>query len=142
MADLTDYNLMNASEKIKFEELAGLYTDLTNDPLNQLRLDNLRNERLKEVARGVDTYWLSEPLRTGFVQKHNVYAEGGEEKIRYGLGLTYGSSRSQLVLTCPIPISTKLSKKQRSSRLRIRNVKRLSTQETMQTPWYSRLRMH
>ena len=90
--DLSDYNLMNASEKIKFEELAGLYTDLTNDPLNQLRLDNLRNERLKEVARGVDTYWLSEPLRTGFVQKHNVYAEGGEEKIRYGLGLTYGNT--------------------------------------------------
>lgn len=91
-ADLTDYNLMNANEKIKFEELAGLYTDLTNDPLNQLRLDNLRNERLKEVARGVDTYWLSEPLRTGFVQKHNVYADGGEEKIRYGLGLTYGNT--------------------------------------------------
>ena len=52
------------------------------------------------------------------------------------------TSRSQLVLTCPIPISTKLSKKQLSSRLRIRNVKRRSTQETMQTPWYSRLRMH
>ena len=39
-------------------------------------------------------------------------------------------------------LSTKLSKKQLSSRLRIRNVKKLSTQETMQTPWYSRLRMH
>ncbi len=91
-ADLTDYNLMDAAEKIRFEELAGLYTDLTNDPLNQLRLDNLRNERLKEVARGVDTYWLSEPLRTGFVQKHSVYAEGGEEKIRYGLGLAYGNT--------------------------------------------------
>ena len=47
MADLTDYNLMNASEKIKFEELAGLYTDLTNDPLNQLRLDNLRERTLE-----------------------------------------------------------------------------------------------
>ena len=91
MADLTDYNLMNASEKIRFEELAGMYTDLTGDPLNQLRLDNLRNERLLEIARGVDTYWLSEPLRTGFTQKHNIYAEGGEERIRYGLGLSYGN---------------------------------------------------
>lgn len=93
MADLTDYNLMNASEKLRFEELAGVYTDLTNNPLEQLRLDNLHNERMKEVARGVDTYWLSEPLRTGFTQKHNVYAEGGEEKIRYGLGVSYGNTQ-------------------------------------------------
>ncbi len=91
MADLTDYNLMNASEKIRFEELAGLYTDLTNSAINQLRLDNLKNERLQEIARGVDTYWLSEPLRTGFTQKHNLYAEGGENRIRYGLGLSYGN---------------------------------------------------
>lgn len=90
-ADLTDYNLMNAQEKIQFEELAGVYTDRTGSPLEQLRLDNLHNERLKEIARGVDTYWLSEPLRTGFTQKHNLYAEGGEEKIRYGLGLSYGN---------------------------------------------------
>ena len=93
MADLTDYNLMNASEKLRFEELAGVYTDLTNNPLEQLRLDNLHNERMKEVARGVDTYGLSEPLRTGFTQKHNVYAEGGEEKIRYGLGVSYGNTQ-------------------------------------------------
>ncbi|MCD8318174.1 MAG: carboxypeptidase-like regulatory domain-containing protein [Paraprevotella sp.] len=77
-ADLTDYNLMDASEKLQFEQLAGVYTDKTNSPLNQLKLDSLLNERKKEVARGVNTYWLSEPLRTGFTQKHNVYAEGGE----------------------------------------------------------------
>ncbi|MCM1107612.1 MAG: SusC/RagA family TonB-linked outer membrane protein [Clostridium sp.] len=92
MADLTDYNLMNASEKLQFEELAGMYKDRTGDALNQLTLDNLLNERRKEIARGVDTYWLSEPLRTGFTQKHNIYAEGGEEKIRYGLGLSYGNT--------------------------------------------------
>ncbi len=91
-ADLTDYNLMNAEEKLRFEELAGVYRDKTGSAQNQLRLDNLLNERRKEVARGVDTYWLSEPLRAGFMQKHNVYAEGGENKIRYGLGLAYGNT--------------------------------------------------
>ena len=91
-ADLSDYNLMNAQEKMRFEELAGLYTDRTGNALNQLRLENLRNERMKEVARGVDTYWLSEPLRTGFTQKHNIYAEGGgQDGIRYGIGLSYGN---------------------------------------------------
>ncbi len=92
-ADLTSYNLMNASEKMRFEELAGLYTDHTGNYMSQLTLDNLHNERLKELARGVDTYWMSEPIRLGLDQKHNVYAEGGEEKIRYGIGVTYGNTQ-------------------------------------------------
>ena len=91
LADLTDYNLMNSREKLEFETLAGVYKDNTNDPFAQLRLDNLRNERLKEIERGVDTYWLSEPIRPGFTHKHNIYAEGGEDKIRYGIGLSVGN---------------------------------------------------
>lgn len=91
-ADLSDYNLMNAREKLAFEDLAGVYTDKTGSATEQLRLDNLRNERLQEIERGVDTYWLSEPLRTGFTQKHNVYADGGEGKIRYGIGLSFGDT--------------------------------------------------
>ena len=90
LADLSDYNLMNAREKLEFETLAGVYKDNLNDPFAQIRLDDLRNERLKEIERGVDTYWLSEPVRTGFTHKHNIYAEGGEDKIRYGIGLSYG----------------------------------------------------
>ena len=81
MADLTDYNLMNSSEKLQFETLAGVYQDTNQSMANQLRLDDLRNERLKGIARGIDTYWLNEPLRTGFTHRHNIYAEGGEEKI-------------------------------------------------------------
>ena len=90
IADLSDYNLMNAREKLQFETLAGVYEDNTNSPSNQLRLNSLRNERLKEIERGVDTYWLKEPVRNGFTHKHNIYAEGGEEKIRYGIGLSIG----------------------------------------------------
>lgn len=90
LADLSDYNLMNAREKLEFETLAGVYKDNTGDPFAQLRLDNLRNERVKEIERGVDTYWLSEPVRAGLTHKHNLYAEGGEDKIRYGIGLSYG----------------------------------------------------
>ena len=89
-ADLSDYNLMNAREKLEFEILAGVYSNRGGDPFAQIRLDNLRNERLKEIERGVDTYWLSEPVRLGFTHKHNIYAEGGEDKIRYGIGLSYG----------------------------------------------------
>ena len=91
VADLSDYNLMNAREKLEFETLAGVYKDNTGDPFAQIRLDDLRNQRLLEIEKGVDTYWLSEPIRPGFTHKHNIYAEGGEDKIRYGIGLSLGN---------------------------------------------------
>ena len=92
MADLSDYNLMNAKEKMQFEILARRYTSTTSNPLDQIKLDNLKNERLQEIERGVNTYWLSEPIHTGFTHKHNIYAEGGEEHVRYGVGLSYGKT--------------------------------------------------
>lgn len=91
LADLSDYNLMNSREKLQFETLAGVYRDNTGNPFNQQKYDDLRNQRLKDIESGVDTYWLSEPVRVGFTHKHNVYAEGGEDKIRYGIGLSYDS---------------------------------------------------
>ncbi len=90
VADLTDYNLMNSREKLEFETLAGVYKDRNSDIFNQYRLDSLRNARLKGIEKGINTYWLSEPLQTGFTHKHNIYAEGGEENVRYGIGLSYG----------------------------------------------------
>ena len=91
LADLSDYNLMNSKEKLEFETLAGVYKDNSGDPFAQIRLDDLRNQRMLEIERGVDTYWLSEPIRPGFTHKHNIYAEGGEDKIRYGIGLSLGN---------------------------------------------------
>lgn len=73
-----------------FEDRAGIYKNKAGSPFDQIRLDSLYNARLRNIARGVDTYWLSEPIRTGFTHKHNLYAEGGEEKIRYGIGLSFG----------------------------------------------------
>lgn len=72
--DLTSYNLCNASEKLQAEVLAGKYT--ANNPAEQARLDAVYNELYNEVARGVDTYWLSQPLRTGVGQKHSLYIDG------------------------------------------------------------------
>ena len=91
LADLSDYNLMNSREKLEFETLAGVYKDNSGDPFAQIRLDDLHNQRMLEIERGVDTYWLSEPIRPGFTHKHNIYAEGGEDKIRYGIGLSLGN---------------------------------------------------
>ena len=89
MPDLTDYNLMNAEEKLEFELKAGFYTATSSDAAEQIRKDSLYNAHRAEVARGVNTYWMSEPLRVSFSHKHNVYAEGGDDQMRYGFGVNY-----------------------------------------------------
>src|SRR5699024_5346961 len=52
-------------------------------------MDAIYNERLQKVRRGVDTYWLNIPLRTGITQKHSLNAEGGDRQMRYGIGFNY-----------------------------------------------------
>ncbi|MEG1949231.1 MAG: SusC/RagA family TonB-linked outer membrane protein [Odoribacter sp.] len=90
-ADLSDYNLMDSKEKLEFEKLAGYYTE--EYPKSQMYKDQLYNLHLAEVARGVDTYWINEPLRTTFSHRHNLYVEGGDEAMRYGLGINYGTTK-------------------------------------------------
>lgn len=85
--DLTDYNLMNAKEKLEFERLAGVYT--SEDPKEQHRLNKVYNDIATDIARGVDTYWLSQPLRNAFSHGHSIYVSGGDQKVTYGLGANY-----------------------------------------------------
>ncbi|WMI64126.1 SusC/RagA family TonB-linked outer membrane protein [Aestuariibaculum sp. YM273] len=89
MPDLRDYNLMNAAEKLEFERLSGRWTDYVNDPSRQVVLDSLYNLKLADVRRGVDTYWLNEPVQTAFTQKHAIYVDGGSDEMRFNAGLNY-----------------------------------------------------
>lgn len=85
--DLSGYNLMNAKEKLEFERLAGVYK--SEDPKEQHRLNKVYNDIATDIARGVDTYWLSQPLRNAFSHGHSVYVSGGDKKVTYGLGANY-----------------------------------------------------
>ncbi|PSL32226.1 SusC/RagA family TonB-linked outer membrane protein [Chitinophaga ginsengisoli] len=90
--DLTSYNMMNAAEKLEYERLAGRYIANKSSVVlfdAQNTLDELYAKRLAAVRRGVNTYWLSEPLRTGITNGHALYAEGGDNQMRYGVGLNY-----------------------------------------------------
>lgn len=92
-ADLSDYNLMNAEEKLTFERLSGLYGALDE---NQVIIDeyqaSLYNQRLADVKRGVNSYWMNEPLRKVISSRHNLSVEGGDQQLRYGLGFNYGDN--------------------------------------------------
>ena len=93
-ADLSDYNLMNSKEKLEFERLAGYYGDLdANGEIESEYYQRLYYQRLAEVKRGVDTYWMSEPLRFATSHCHNLFAEGGDDRMRYGLGFSYNKTQ-------------------------------------------------
>ena len=77
--DLTDYNMMDATTKLDTEWRAGLY-----NPTNASHM-NLYNRYRRNVLGGVDTYWLSKPLRTAFQHRHSASVAGGTEVFRYSL---------------------------------------------------------
>ncbi|MBP3757558.1 MAG: TonB-dependent receptor plug domain-containing protein, partial [Prevotella sp.] len=85
--DLTTYDLCNAEEKLAVELASGRYTGTS--PYYQQMLREQYNEVQKEVSRGVDTYWLAKPLRTGVGQKHTLYFEGGDDRMRYSATAAY-----------------------------------------------------
>ena len=88
--DLTDYNLLNAKEKLETERLAGCFeADPSDQWANPYALKKEYNEKLANVTKGVDTYWLSKPLQTVFNHKHSLYVDGGGESVRFGIELLY-----------------------------------------------------
>lgn len=74
--------------------MAGYYGDLDeNGEVESESKQRLYYQRLAEVTRGVDTYWMSEPLRFAVSHSHNLFAEGGDDRMRYGLGFSYNKTQ-------------------------------------------------
>jgi len=85
--DLSSYNLMNASEKLQFEKLSGRYSGSGE---REWQNEQIYNARLANVQRGVNTYWLSEPVRTGVSNRHSVQITGGNTDLMMNAGFVYG----------------------------------------------------
>ena len=85
--DLTDYHLLNASDKLELERRAGYYD--SSDPNRDYRLKQKYASILQDITRGVETDWMSKPLRTGVGQRHNLRVEGGDDSFRYSVSLQY-----------------------------------------------------
>jgi TonB-linked SusC/RagA family outer membrane protein len=87
--DFRSYNLMNSAEKLQFEKLAGVYNAVYGDVNSQWRGDSLYNARLTDVQRGVNTYWLKEPVHTGVSQRYSLRASGGSNELLFSAGVNY-----------------------------------------------------
>lgn len=85
--DLSGYDLLDAEQKLDYEQLAGLYEAVGRNTEEVQEATYYRKK--KNVVSGVNTYWLSQPVRTPIGQKHSIYLEGGSSSVRYGLDLRY-----------------------------------------------------
>ncbi|MDR0421841.1 MAG: SusC/RagA family TonB-linked outer membrane protein [Proteiniphilum sp.] len=87
-ADLSEYNLMNAAEKLEFELKSGRYGNITDWSGNADKIADYMS-RLGQVNRGVNTYWLKVPVRTALTQSHSLNLSGGNEGFLYQAGVNY-----------------------------------------------------
>ncbi len=87
--DLTEYNMLDAWSKFNLEEKAQMYNVSNISPEAMVDVQQYRSAVMQNLIEGVDTYWLSKPLRVGIGQNHNLRADGGDEHFRYALSLQY-----------------------------------------------------
>lgn len=85
--DLSDYHVLNARDKLDLEYRSGYYDNPRAD--TDVELKKKYNAILQDVERGVDTYWLSKPLRTGVGYRHSIKLEGGDKSFRYSASAQY-----------------------------------------------------
>lgn len=88
--DLSSYHLLDAKGLLEAQRLAGVYSD-PNNHYNDVGLKQWYDYRLYQAQSGVNTYWLSQPVRTGIGTNHSINMSGGSRKIRYSLSLNYGN---------------------------------------------------
>ncbi|MBS4765705.1 SusC/RagA family TonB-linked outer membrane protein [Alistipes sp. kh20] len=81
--DLSSMNLCNAAQKLELERLAGLYSKSDGS------MDNAYAYKLQNVRRGVNTDWISAPLRVPFGQTHSLALSGRAQKIDYRTSLRF-----------------------------------------------------
>lgn len=75
--DLKSYDYLDAKDKLEFERLAGLYNfELMND------FEEYNRKKIL-ISKGLDTDWMSKPLRSGFTINNSIGISGR------GSGMTY-----------------------------------------------------
>ncbi len=92
--DLNSYDYFDAREKLEAEILSGYYIP---DPAGGQRgVRHLYKEiadKQNAIEKGVNTYWLSLPLRVGYNHKHSLAIDGGSNNIRYGINFLYDQQK-------------------------------------------------
>ena len=89
--DLSDYNLLNAKEKLEYERLAGIYGDFKGDSETDIQQQISYYTKLDRVNTKIDTDWMRLPLKTSSNQNYNIMLSGGSSLFKYNLSASYNS---------------------------------------------------
>lgn len=132
-ADLSGYNLLNAADKLQLEKNAGIFG---SDEDGYLQVyDEQYNLRLKEVTRGVNTDWLAQPVRTGYTNRSTIYAEGGDDFVRYGLQFTRGMEQGVMKGSDRTNYSGEFSLSYQFEQFKFRNSLTINTNKSNNSPY-------
>lgn len=135
--DLSSYNMMNAAEKLEFEKLSGRYQNhpRLDKAENQIILDELYSLRLQNIARGVDSYWLSDPVQNSFSQRHSLMVNGGEGSLSYGVGGDLRSNNGVMKGSSRDTWGTRLNLQYRDQKLRVSNMLYVNGYKSNESPY-------
>ena len=135
MPDLTSYNLTNSAEKLEVERIEGVYS-FPNIIEAQLDANKLYNDRKKLIEEGLDTYWLSKPLRVGVGSKHNVNIELGDSKSLKGIAdFTYNTISGVMKDSYRRNISGSVNLSYRYKNVIFRNIMTAVSNQGQESPW-------
>lgn len=83
--DLGSYDLLNGKELIDFQKQIDIYGYIGSKRDATLQID-------RYIAEGVNTDWLSQPVRNAVGHKHSLNLMGGDKSMRYGFDLSYANN--------------------------------------------------
>lgn len=86
-ADLSSYDLCNASQKLELEKLAGLYN--VNESGTVLKQEYY--DKLSKISQGVNTDWINKPVRNSFSQNHSISVSGRGSGLDYNISGNYSN---------------------------------------------------
>ncbi len=84
--DIRSMNLCNAKQKLELERLAGLYDEENGE------FDMAYKKKLMDINNGVNTDWISKPLRISLSHNHALSLSGRSNSLSYRISTNFKDS--------------------------------------------------
>lgn len=136
MPDLSSYNLCDALEKLRVEQLEGYYrVSGAQSAADAFELEQLYNQRLAWAQAGNSVYWLSKPLHTGVSHKHSVSVELGGNALRSIADFSYGKTNGVMKGSDRQNVSGDISLQYRYKKVLFKNIMSIQSVKSNDSPY-------
>lgn len=136
LPDLSSYNLTNSLEKLKAEQLDGMYTTKFKSNVDeQLALDQLYEQRRKLALEGLNTDWISKPLHTGIGQRHTLGVELGGNDLRLMADFSWRDVQGVMKGSGRKNVTANMNGSYRVKNLLFRNIMSINSNKGTESPY-------